>query len=277
MSPCRQLLTSLPFEFSPSLYSYHTSNYYTSHEMVSLRPHRLAFLACLMAFLTALPVTAIAGGQDAELGFFPYTVSLRNRGRHNCGGIIIDQSSILTAAHCIVGLTADRLSIVAGAVKLDSGGTKYQVSAIHAHPGYNAWALTNDIAVLKLASPISYNPYIRPIALATQDPPAKSGAIGSGWGVSRSDGPISNTLQWISLQSLDHNVCKEQSDVTVSQICTTSANKGGMCRGDSGGPLTDERITLVGVYSWTKGCGDGNPDVYASVAYHREWIRSYMG
>ncbi|EJP62101.1 Peptidase cysteine/serine, trypsin [Beauveria bassiana ARSEF 2860] len=245
--------------------------------MVSLQLHRLAFLACLMAFLTALPVTAIAGGQDAELGWFPYTVSLRNRGRHNCGGIIIDQSSILTAAHCIVGLSADRVSIVAGAVKLDSGGTTYQVSAIHKHPGYNSSTITNDIAVLKLAKPLSYTPYIRPIALATQDPPAGSGTLGSGWGVSRSSGPVSNTLQWISLQSLDHKICQEKMGVTVSQICTTSANKGGMCRGDSGGPLTDERITLVGVYSWGRGCGDGYPDVYASVAYHREWIRSYMG
>ncbi|XP_018308917.1 chymotrypsin-1-like [Mycetomoellerius zeteki] len=72
----------------------HTFNMYTFFTLI---------FAYLAVTAHGFPSTHIVGGKDAPVDKFPYQVSLKKSGRHSCGGSIINQYTILTAAHCIIG------------------------------------------------------------------------------------------------------------------------------------------------------------------------------
>lgn len=92
----------------------------------------------------------IVGGEPAAPGQFPFQVSLRNFGSHSCGGSILNEKWVLTAAHCVAGSASQNIQIVAGSTKLNSGGETYQIEKITTHEKYDPRKLKNDIAVLKV-------------------------------------------------------------------------------------------------------------------------------
>ncbi|NXY86410.1 CEL2A elastase, partial [Alcedo cyanopectus] len=134
----------------------------------------------------------VVGGHDAQPGTWPWTVSLQHRpprGRfaHLCGGVLINQDSVLTAAHCVTGKKTYTWRVVLGThnlVKLGKHAAKRQVRHITVHPEFLREDLENDIALLELVSPVLYSSYIQPICL----PPAnfqlgnESKCFISGWG-----------------------------------------------------------------------------------------------
>lgn len=119
-------------------------------------------------------------GQDAERGQFPHQVSLRYRGSHRCGGSIITSRWILTAAHCSQNIAAKDLVVVAGAIFLQSDGVSYQIEVVKNHPKYVP--IRNDIAVLKTATEIEFNEFVKAIALPTENVAGSVPVTVSGWG-----------------------------------------------------------------------------------------------
>lgn len=101
----------------------------------------------------------IISEQYAQAGEFPYMVSIRIANRHTCGGSIISQNTILTAAHCVrhyvpggdAYYNFNKLSVVTGTVALASGGNSYTIRAIHIHPSYSSKESSSDIAVIKVS------------------------------------------------------------------------------------------------------------------------------
>lgn len=133
-------------------------------------------------------VPRILGGADAKEGQFPYQVSLRHKdGDHFCGGAIVNNRFILTAAHCTIGSNSspDSIHAVVGAFKRLEGGVSYKVSEITNHPGYDREKRLNDISLLCTAEDIIFTNLIQPIALPTHDLPRyeKTEVIASGWGL----------------------------------------------------------------------------------------------
>lgn len=134
------------------------------------------------------PVTTrIINGEDAEEGQFPYQVSLRNErmgSQHFCGGSILNDEYILTAAHCVQGLNSIPSLVVAvvGSHRLSRGGQTIRLKAIISHKQYNSQRFINDIALLRTASKIHFTDLIQPIALPAENIAANTKILVSGWG-----------------------------------------------------------------------------------------------
>ncbi|XP_045460105.1 chymotrypsin-1-like [Harmonia axyridis] len=214
----------------------------------------------------------IVGGQDAKNGAYPYQVSIQEIEQHICGGSIIANRWILTAAHCIVGKTLSRLSVVAGTNSLDGTGKRYTIQRGILHPSYDRTRSTSDIAILKLRETISFNEKIKTINLPKVDTPRGVQLTLTGWGKSSYPGQVVRNLKTIKLTSISNSQCRRSfSQVLSSNLCTRGDPGRGACQGDSGGPLSDGS-SVVGIVSFGVPCGVGQPDVFTRVFSFKKWI-----
>ena len=118
-----------------------------------------------LIFLLIIPALSfsqvdIVGGEDADISDFPWQVALiESSGGWTwafCGGSIIDNSWILTAAHCVEDGFAGTVYARAGSDNYYAqGGSSHLVDEIIIHPDYNGNTYNNDIALLKLNNPIT--------------------------------------------------------------------------------------------------------------------------
>ncbi|XP_017754464.1 PREDICTED: chymotrypsin-1-like [Eufriesea mexicana] len=229
---------------------------------------------CLVLAANAFPEGQIVGGQDAPVGKFPYQVSLRQNGRHFCGGSILNSRYILTAAHCVDGQTDPRkISVHVGTNQLSSAGEAYGVEKIAEHREYNSIRLINDVALLRVDKDIAFNSLVKAIPLATGSATYEgSSCVLSGWGTTVLGGNSPNNLQYIDLIVEKQDACKKaQWRVQSSHICTLTKVGEGACHGDSGGPLVANG-KQIGIVSFGSPCAIGKPDVYTRVSSFVSWI-----
>ncbi|GJQ70815.1 hypothetical protein Trydic_g742 [Trypoxylus dichotomus] len=215
----------------------------------------------------------IVGGIDAEDGAFPYQISLRWHGRHICGGSILNERYILTAAHCIHRQIPENLTVVTGSNNLNEGGDTYKVEKIIEHKGYLPQTITNDIALIKLQEDVKYGDKVKPINLPEKDTGCDVELTLSGWGTTTFPGEIPNKLQTIKLISVSNVKCTldHPGGILPTNICTLNKKGEGACHGDSGGPLVYEDYQ-VGVVSWGIPCAKGKADVFTRVYSYLKWI-----
>jgi len=232
----------------------------------------------------------IVGGIEAVRGAYPYQISLRRRGGHICGGTIIDENTIITAAHCL-GRDASDYSIVAGEHSVrtaaDCAEQRIDVARTILHPAYDDRTSANDIAILKLQKNLEFNRYVQPACLPAEDyayPPGEDVII-SGWGALTEGGGSPNILNVAYVPLISAEDCQSRYrrygyDISADMVCA-AFTAGGVdtCQGDSGGPLVagstsaTSGFKLVGVVSWGVGCArPGVPGVYARVTHFLKWI-----
>ncbi|CAK1548152.1 unnamed protein product [Leptosia nina] len=233
--------------------------------------------------------TRILGGSNAADGEFPYQVSLRiksnNKLYHFCGGVIISPKWILSAAHCTLthNYPADKIRVVTGTNKLDSGGDTYEVEKVITHEKYDGKSFLNDVEVLKLKKEIKFGDKVANISLASSNTPGGVDLIASGWGYTtnnRYGRQSPNDLQKLMVKSLSVKECqdsalkvyKKTNPIVDSQLCTYKAEGQGICQGDSGGPVVYKK-EVVGLASWVISCARGRPDVFTRVFSFVDWIK----
>ncbi|XP_058128378.1 chymotrypsin-2-like [Anopheles ziemanni] len=220
----------------------------------------------------------IVGGQDAAPNQFPYQASLRDANMgHFCGGTIINNCYILSAAHCDPDGT-DTKFVVVGSILLDNGGATHEVVRVINHPNFSDVTGEHDINLVKVSPYITYNAAVQPMPIAAHY--AESGpAVVSGWGHLVTGGPSPNHLQFLNTEIISFEDCYDayygdphSFEIFNTTICTTNPAGQGACQGDSGGPLVHNG-GLHGVVSWGSiECGDGRPDVNTRVAFYVSWI-----
>ncbi|KAK0083109.1 hypothetical protein PV325_009307 [Microctonus aethiopoides] len=230
----------------------------------------------------------IVGGQNADPGEWPWIAPLFNAGRQVCGGSLIDNRHILTAAHCVAHMNSwdvARLTVRLGDYNIKTNTEvrhiERRVRRVVRHKGFDARTLYNDVAVLTLSEPVEFSERIRPICLPS-GPHLYSGKTATviGWGSLRESGPQPAVLQEVAIPVWSNAECRMKyggaapGGIVDSFLCAGRAAKDS-CSGDSGGPLmvNDGRWTQVGIVSWGIGCGKGQyPGVYTRVTHFLPWI-----
>ncbi|XP_053548707.1 chymotrypsinogen A-like [Bombina bombina] len=223
----------------------------------------------------------IVNGEAAVPGSWPWQVSLQDRtGWHYCGGSLINSGWVVTAAHCGV-LSTDK--VVLGEHDRGSSAEAIQslaVSKVFTHPQWNSNTITNDISLVKLATPAVFGNTVSPVCLANIGEDYAGGrlCVTSGWGKTRYNAfTTPNILQQTALPLLTNTQCKSYwgNNITDVMICAGAAGASS-CMGDSGGPLVCQdngAWTLVGIVSWgSSTCSTSTPAVYARVTVLRSWV-----
>ncbi|XP_013932022.1 PREDICTED: ovochymase-1 [Thamnophis sirtalis] len=250
----------------------------------------------------------IIGGRMSMPGGQPWQVSVKRGRSHFCGGSLIGDDVVATAAHCVVDLdlkVVKNLIVTVGEFDLGSGDEEEQsvsVSEIVVHPDFNRFGhMDSDIALLFLKHQVQYGYEVQPICLPHKDDVFEAGTlcVVSGWGKTSEDGPLSNVLQEVELPIIDSITCSEVLKTLnlppgqSSMLCAGFPDGGrDACKGDSGGPLACRKAsgiwTLVGITSWGIGCGKGwvtdkringsrgSPGIFSKVNELLDFITQHM-
>ncbi|CAH4035096.1 unnamed protein product [Pieris brassicae] len=234
-----------------------------------------------LGFISANP--KILGGDDAPDGGVKYQVSLQNVGSHFCGGSIIDEKWVVTAAHCAIDRPTRSFKVVVGINKLSDKGKEYTPDKVIIHEKYDRKLFTNDISLVKIESGIELNNRVNPVGLPTTNINSGETLTLTGWGRISSNGPLPNNLQIVKVTSITTEQCKIKysffkQPITSTHLCTRAPPQEGSCQGDSGGPLVSNG-TLAALVSWgTRSCGHSRvyPDVNTRVYSFVNWIKDTM-
>ncbi len=222
---------------------------------------------------------AIVNGTPASATDAPWQVSLQDGSGYYCGGSILDATTIVTAAHCVEGETAAGTTVRAGVTdSSDSSGQDVRVASITSHPDYAATGV-GDIAVIKLAEPLTFNERVQPIAPASRaEIAAADTAVTSGWGaVGETDTDSPNQLLSATVPLVDDATCNAQLGTDAAGEVCAGGTGTDSCYGDSGGPLvvqTADGPKLAGVVSWGDECGGDTPGVYAEVPNYIDFLNT---
>lgn len=133
----------------------------------------------------------IVGGQEVtNAQQLPWQAMVLFQGSFVCGGIILDDHWVLTAAHCVTNRTASQISVRVGThLTSGVGGRIYRVEDVEIPDGFQGFQ--NDVALLDIHDPIQLGPTVRAIPIAESDPAPGETVIYSGFGRTSQDGPVS--------------------------------------------------------------------------------------
>ncbi|XP_030744530.2 transmembrane protease serine 2 [Echinops telfairi] len=250
-------------------------------------------LQCIECGVTAKMTSQsrIVGGEGAALGDWPWQVSLHVQGVHVCGGSIITPEWIITAAHCVEEpLSNPRYwTAFAGILKQSFMfyGSGKRIEKVISHPSYDAKTKSNDVALMKLQTPLTLSDRIRPVCLPNPGlmlEPTQTCWI-SGWGATHEKGKTSEVLNAAEVHLIEPQSCNSRyvynNLVTPAMICAGYLQGNvDSCQGDSGGPLVTLKNNiwwLIGDTSWGSGCAKANrPGVYGNVTVFTDWIYRQM-
>ena len=257
--------------------------------------------------LSLRSASAIVGGQNTTIEAQPWQVAFPHRGL--CGGTVLSDRVILTAAHCTDDLALDDVWLAVGSTSLDelsdavdlarrnartgsglalgssSGSTGVQArqaTAVIEHP---SWVRGSDVdlALVVVSSPLSFGPTVAPLPLATAaEVRAANRARVTGWGNLRPGGTtdVPDVLQEVIVGLVGHPRCHRLYNVSERDILCAGSALRDAARGDSGGPLVVTAAVgdrLAGVTSFGSSASlGGAPGAYVRTASFSTWIRRWL-
>uniref|UniRef100_A0A3Q2TR19 Mast cell protease 8 n=1 Tax=Fundulus heteroclitus TaxID=8078 RepID=A0A3Q2TR19_FUNHE len=207
--------------------------------------------------------TEIIHGKKVPDDLMLYMASVQNNKAHVCGGFLISEDFVVTAAHC----DKPNLSVVLGThnlKKVNDGTMRYDVTKCN----LICKSLTVFYLHPQLSRKAQLNERVSPIQIprAEMKLKAKTKCRLAGWGSAKANGEVSNVLKIAEVLVLPNNV-----------TCAVSVHnpKTGFCKGDSGGPLVCGGIA-TGLVSFNRSCDPDVPMVYTDVSKYASWIRKVL-
>jgi secreted trypsin-like serine protease len=257
---------------------------------------------CGCPAITPQLTTRIINGEAAILNSWPWQLlliqfSARGIPLKYCSASLITPKHVLTAAHCVFGVSHRYIGVIPRLhvynVSTWSTDIAYMAEGIYAHESYDDVSREDDIAVIRLRTPIPLDDQVSLVCIAPADMSSQqlmSGEqlVATGWGalegINRS---APSVLQQVRLQFVPQTdpLCAplvgRGDDAHPGQMCAGFPPKSA-CYGDSGGPLVRSIVhpngktywQQVGIVSWGIYCGyqRNYSDVYSFVSYYNPWI-----
>jgi len=255
----------------------------------------------------------IVNGVASLKNEFPFMVGIFRRGSHPfCGGSLIDDRHVLTAAHCVYNIkSTEGLKVVLGENDFrnlsKTNHTERKLKRIISHKGFDFTHLDNDVAILTLDEAVEMSSAIKTIELASEENTFEGSMVTvAGWGLLKESGAMTSVQQKVAVKVWENTDCahayKSSSKITNNMICASWRNgttNYDACSGDSGGPLfasthikrNDEAVIVsrnepvsmdnavgfkqLGIVSWGTGCArEEYPGVYTRVSAMKPWIEN---
>jgi secreted trypsin-like serine protease len=228
----------------------------------------------------------IIGGAVADSGQLPFATAIYKTTADNstlfCTGVITNPRWIITAGQCVDG--AVLFTIRVGSNKLntdDPNAITLTTQTYFLHPDYDPATLANDIGLIKLRMPLSYNNYIWPVTLlAGSELPDSTSVLTYGWGQTSDEATgLVDELNYVNLVTLSNDECKSAygDQVNENMVCVAGDTNEGICKGDLGSPLIQygESLTYhVGVATFisSNGCESTDPSGFTRTWPYAMWI-----
>uniref|UniRef100_A0A8C1L8C8 Peptidase S1 domain-containing protein n=1 Tax=Cyprinus carpio TaxID=7962 RepID=A0A8C1L8C8_CYPCA len=237
----------------------------------------LLLLASLLPHLTftARANVGIVNGREAKPHSRPYMVSVQFKEHHICGGFLVSDRFVMTAAHCRNKHV--NLMVVVGAHDLSNSEILDHISVRNyiPHPDYIICNLQNDIMLLMLYKKVRLNNNVGLISLPKDNVSVDTLCSVAGWGSLWTNGTMSDRLMEANMNILNQEECQRKwGNIYLASQMICAHGHGGSCHGDSGGPLVCGD-TAVGVTSFgsNKLCNSPEqPNVYTKISAYVPWI-----
>lgn len=238
----------------------------------------------------------IFSGRDAAKGQFKFYTQIKStlaeqqvsygvirRVISHCGGSLIDNQHVLTAAHCVSNPSPIWIELTFGFYNIsDTIGQLVRYSKCYeTHSAYNPSTLVNDIAMITLNEPIGFTSIIQPIQMSSIYAKPNTSVQDAGRGItSDAATSIPPTLKYANLLTISNQECSKTFDgINFSNLCAAAANKEAACRGDSGSALIKTvngiqiQIGLVSAGAAVS-CERGYPNIFTRISIYLYWIKA---
>ncbi|XP_062452533.1 complement factor D [Rhea pennata] len=245
----------------------------------------LALLQLLSTAGSAQPRGRILGGREAEPHLQPHMASLQLDGEHVCGGFLIAEQWVLSAAHCAEETDGKVFQVLLGAHSLTAPEPHkrlYRVRAQIPHPGSNTHNNRDDLLLLQLEEKAELNAHVQVLRFQREDRdvPAETVCEAAGWGTVSHSGRRPDKLHQVERPVISRDACNHRTrhdhTITENMMCTDSRKKD-TCKGDSGGPLVCNGVAEAVVTAGSRVCGNyKKPGIYTRIAPYTAWIDGVM-
>ncbi|XP_030585415.1 mast cell protease 1A-like [Archocentrus centrarchus] len=247
--------------------------------------HDLLLLCLLTCVGQNAQGSEIINGRPVPESLMRYMASVQINGKHVCGGFLVSEDFVLTAAHCDKNSPMEVVLGTHNLKKVNNDRMRFSVKTCK-HKYYDKVESGNDIMLLQLSRKVQLDKKVKPIQLAKKAIKATDNmkCLVAGWGFTATNGKAVDVLNQADVPLIDLNVCKKQwkfQKVVLPKgvLCAGGfGTKNGFCQGDSGGPLVCNG-TAVGIVSFNMNgnCDYPNrPNVYTDISQHLAWIRNIL-